>query len=40
MMRGEVIAWSYTLALLEAMYTIRRNIVSGGDLLSMHNGKF
>lgn len=37
MMRGEVIAWSYTLALLEAMYTIRRSIVSGGDLLSMHN---
>ena len=38
MMRGELIAWSYTIALLEAMFTVREELVAKKSLAALHAG--
>jgi hypothetical protein len=39
MMRGEVIAWSYTIALLEAMFTLRKELMGKQKTSTvMHQG--
>ena len=36
MMRGELIAWSYTIALLEAMFAVRKELVAKKALAELH----
>lgn len=38
MMRAELIAWSYTIALLEAMFTIRQELVAKASLTALYAG--
>jgi hypothetical protein len=38
MMRGEIITWSYTIALLDAMFAIRKDLVDKKALTSMNDG--